>query len=108
MRIVFTPSARDQFLSALAYIRRDKPSVAVSFRQKAERVLVRLRDYPESGRPIPEFSDIHYREVIVAPYRFSYRVKDNFVWVVAVWHGAPLAEESDSGPPREDPARGVS
>ena len=36
MRIVFTPLARDQFLSALAYIRSDKPSAAVSFRQKAK------------------------------------------------------------------------
>jgi hypothetical protein len=31
MKIVFTPSARAQFLQALAYIRRDKPSAAVSF-----------------------------------------------------------------------------
>ena len=92
MRIVFTPLARDQFLNALAYIRRDKPSAAVFFRQKAE---MRLCDYPESGRPIPEFPDIHYREVIVAPYRFFYRVKDNVVWVVAVWHGAQLAEEPE-------------
>ena len=95
MRIVFTPLARDQFLNALAYIRRDKPSAAVSFRQKAERVLVWLRDYPESGRPIPEFPDIHCREVIVAPYRFFCRVKDNVVWVVAVWHGTQLADEPE-------------
>ena len=38
-KIVFTPSARDQFLRGLAYIRRDKPSAAVSFRWKAEQVL---------------------------------------------------------------------
>ncbi len=93
MKIVFTPSARDQFLQALAYIRRDKPSAAVSFRQKAEKVLLRLRDYPESGRTLPEFPDIHYREVIVTPYRFFYRVKDDVVWIVAVWHGAQIPEE---------------
>ncbi len=44
MKIVFTPSARDQFLQALAYIRRDKQSAAVSFRQKAEKVLSRRSD----------------------------------------------------------------
>ena len=90
MKIVFTPSARDQFLRGLAYIRRDKPSAAVSFRQKAEQVLLRLRDHPESGRTIPEFPDVPYREVIVAPYRFFYRVKGDAVWIVAVWHGAQL------------------
>ena len=90
MKIVFTPSARDQFLRALAYIRRDKPSAAVSFRHKAEKALSRLQNFPESGRILPEFPDIHYREVIVPPYRFFYRVKDDVVWVVALWHGAQL------------------
>lgn len=100
MKIVFTPSARDQFLRALAYIRRDKPSAAVSFRHKAEKALSRLQDFPESGRTLPEFPDIHYREVIVPPYRFFYRVKENVVWIVALWHGAqspgsPDAEAED-------------
>lgn len=93
MKILFTPSARDQFLKALAYIRRDNPSAAASFRQKAEKVLLRLRDYPESGRTLPEFPDIHFREVIVAPYRFFYRIKDNAVWIVAVWHDARIPKD---------------
>ena len=93
MKILFTPSARDQFLKALAYIRRDNPSAAISFRQKAEKVLLRLCDYPESGRTLPEFPDIHFREVIVTPYRFFYRIKDNVVWIVAVWHGAQIPKE---------------
>jgi plasmid stabilization system protein ParE len=42
---------------------------------------------------LPEFPDTHYREVIVAPYRFFYRVKDNVVWIVAVWHGAQIPED---------------
>lgn len=90
MKIVFTPPARDQFLKALAYIRRDKPSAAVSFRQKAEKTLSRLRDHAESGRTLPEFPDIHYREVIIAPYRIFYRVKDDVVWIVAIGHGAQI------------------
>lgn len=90
MKIVFTPSARDQFLRALAYIRRDKPAAASSFRDKAEQALSRLRDYPKSGRTLPEFPDSRYRELIVSPYRFFYRVKDRTVWIVAVWHGAQI------------------
>jgi hypothetical protein len=30
--------------------------------------------------------------VIVPPYRFFYRVKENVVWIVAVWHGAQLPD----------------
>ena len=93
MRILFTPTARRQFLAALAYIHRDNPSAAINFRQKAEKVILRLQKHPESGRYLPEFSGLSYREVIVPPYRFFYRVKDETVWVVAVWHGAQLPDE---------------
>ncbi len=104
MKIIFAPSAREQYLKALAYIRRDKPSAAVSFRQKAERVLSCLCDYPESGRILPEFSDSHYREVIVAPYRFFYRSKEGVVWVVAVWHGAQMPEEPSEESAKKPPS----
>ena len=93
MKVKFTPSARAQFLSALSYIRKDKPSAAVSFRNRAEKILRRLEDFPESGRIIPEFPELPYREVAISPYRFFYRTKNNIVWIVAVWHGAQLPKE---------------
>lgn len=96
MKVRFTPSARVQFLSALSYIRRDNPQAAVNFRERAEIVLRRLEEFPNSGRVIPEFPDLPYREVVVAPYRFFYRTKDNIVWIVAVWHGAQLPEQPGS------------
>jgi len=88
--VQFTPTARMQFLSALAYIRQRNPPAAVRFRKKAELVLRRLEKFPDSGRAIPEFPELPYREVIVAPYRFFYRVEGRFVWIVAVWRGAQL------------------
>ena len=91
----FTPTARDQFLAALAYIRGENPSAALALRQRAGKSLSRLRQFPESGRVLPEFPDLPFREVIVPPYRFFYRVKSDTVWVVAVWHGAQLPEEPD-------------
>ena len=93
MKILFTPTVRVQFLSAISHIRRDKPSAATRFRQRAEKSLKRLLEYPDSGRFIPEFPELPYRELIVPPYRFFYRVKDDIVWIVAVWHGAQLPEE---------------
>ena len=79
-----------QWLTALAYIRRDNPEAAWRFRQRTEKVLRRLEEFPESGRVIPEFPDLPYREVVIAPYRFFYRLKGDTVWIVAVWHGAQL------------------
>jgi toxin ParE1/3/4 len=90
VKIKFTTSARRQFLEGLEYIRQDNPTAAHQFRKKAETVLSRLGEYPESGRAIPEFPELPHREVIVRPYRFFYRVVGKTVWIVAVWHSARL------------------
>ncbi len=97
MKVLFTPTARRQFLEALAYIYRDNPSAAVGFREKAEKTLSRLKQFPEPGRLTPEFPDLPFREVIVRPYRFFYKLKEQTVWIVAVWHSAQLAQEPERG-----------
>jgi plasmid stabilization system protein ParE len=93
--VLFTPFAREQLLAALAYIAADDPAAARRLRERAEASLSRLADYPESGRVLPEFPDLPFREVVVSPYRFFYRVKDGAVWVVAAWHSAQLPGEPE-------------
>ena len=96
MRIRFTPTARIQFLEGLAYIRKDRPVAARRFREKAERILRRLEEQPDSGRTIPEFPGLPHREVIVPPYRFFYRIDKKTIWIVAVWHGAQQVADPTS------------
>jgi toxin ParE1/3/4 len=96
VKIQFTPSARRQFLGALQYIRRDDPRAASNFRKKAEQRLRRLERFPDSGRVVPEFPELPFREVIVPPYRFFYRTDRRKVWIVAVWHGAQLPDGPSS------------
>ena len=94
-RVHFTPTAREQFLAALAYIAADDQGAARRLRERAGESLSRLADYPESGRILPEFPDLAFREVIVPPYRFFYRVKGDAIWVVAAWHSAQLPGEPE-------------
>jgi plasmid stabilization system protein ParE len=96
LRVRFTASAREQFLSAISFIRRDKPAAARRFRARAERVLRRLETHPLSGRRIPEFPELPHRDVIVRPYRFFYRLEGGTGWIVAVWHGAQEADTEAS------------
>lgn len=96
MKVKFIPSARAQFLYALSYIQKDKPSAAVNFRNRAEKILRRLENFPESGRIIPELAELPYREVIISPYRFFYKIKDDVVWIIAVWYGAQIPKEPTS------------
>jgi toxin ParE1/3/4 len=90
LRLRFTPTARAQFKHAVSFIHKDSPEAAKRFRDRAESVLRRLAEFPDSGRRLPEFPDLPYREVIVNPYRFFYRPDGDTIWVVAVWHSAQL------------------
>src|SRR4030065_629483 len=83
-KILFTPSARAQIISAINYIQRENPEAARRFRQRVETVLRRLNKFPDSGRQIPEFPSLPHREIIVAPYRFFFRFVGKKVWIVAV------------------------
>ena len=96
MRVRFTASGRIQFLAAIAYIRRDNPSAASDFRSVAERRLRRLQRFPISGRHVPGFPGLPYREVSIAPYRIFYLVEGETVWIVAVWHGAQLPQAPEA------------
>jgi plasmid stabilization system protein ParE len=93
VKLRFTPSGRLQFLQAISYILQQNLRAALRFRRKAERALRRLARFPGSGRLIPEFPGLPFREVIVPPYRFFYRGEDRIIWVVACWQGAQLPEE---------------
>lgn len=92
-KVRFTPPARAQFLAAVAYIRADRPSAAHGFRTRVNDALGILIDFPDSGRVIPEFPQLGFREVLVDSYRFFYRVKGDTVWVVGAWHDAQIPVE---------------
>jgi toxin ParE1/3/4 len=96
VKVRFTSSARAQFLAALVYIRTDNPKAAADLRKRAETVLRRLGEFPNSGRIVPEFPELPYREVVITSHRFFYRVKGEIVWIVAVWHAAQIPEEPAS------------
>ena len=92
-RIEFTRSAQSQFLSALAYIRAERLSAASEFRDRAVEALSNLIEFPQSGRVIPEFPGLGFREVLVGRCRFFYKQVGEVIWVVGTWHDAQIPDE---------------
>ncbi len=90
---IFSRHRRRQFLDAFVYTPR-RPSLHY-LSSKTEKALS-AQEVSESGRPLPEFPELPFREVIVKPCRFFYKVKDNDVWVVAVCHAAQLPGEPEN------------
>ena len=93
MKVRFAKTAQISFQSAINFIHQDNPTAAFKFLDRVKETLRRLEKHPDSGRMIPEFPQLPYREILVLPYRFFYRVEGKTVFIVAVWHTAQLPRE---------------
>ena len=65
-------------------------SSSVYAEQLVDRIAGRLeqaREFPESGRVVPEFARAEIRELIEWPYRLVYRVRPDAIEVLSVLHG---------------------
>jgi toxin ParE1/3/4 len=93
VKVRFARTAQLSFQSALNFIRQNNPQAAFKFYDRVEQILRRLEKHPDSGRMIPEFPQLPYREILVTPYRFFYRVEGTTVFIVAVWHMSQIPIE---------------
>jgi addiction module RelE/StbE family toxin len=79
------------------FIARDSHQYARHQVERLHESAERLRQFPESGRHLPEFPDLPHREIIVDSYRVIYRYAAEIeaVFVVTVFHGRRLLTQSD-------------
>ncbi len=88
MRLSWSPLASDRVDEAVAYIAAENPDAA---REWLERLLDRvkaLKQYPDSGRVVPELQREDIREIFVGPYRVMYRRRMEVVEIAAIIHSA--------------------
>jgi addiction module RelE/StbE family toxin len=83
----WTQHALDDLRDIHDFIARDSPRAAESLVDRLLTATERLATFPESGRVVPEFPELTYREIIVSSYRALYRQEENAVWIAAVIHG---------------------
>ncbi|PIP83350.1 MAG: type II toxin-antitoxin system mRNA interferase toxin, RelE/StbE family [Elusimicrobia bacterium CG_4_9_14_3_um_filter_62_55] len=86
----WTNRARDDLREISGFISRDSPRAAEALVERILAIAERLAEYPGSGRIVPEFPHLGYREVIVGSYRVLYRTEEKGVWIAAVVHGRRL------------------
>jgi len=70
------------------YIGRDTEFYAALFAKKIMVIVKSIPQFPKSGRIVPEYGDENLREKIYENYRIVYRIKDEFVEIVAICHCA--------------------
>jgi toxin ParE1/3/4 len=98
MRVEWSDHAREDLDDLVHYISRDSAFYARLFAERIVLATRQLRDFPESGRMIPEAEDKTLREIIVQGYRVMYRLEADRVLVLAVMHGRRDLAGQDTKP----------
>ena len=86
--VEWSEPAREDLDDLVRYISRDSTHYALLFSERILLATRRLKDFPESGRSIPETEDDVLREIIVQGYRIMYRMETGRVLILAVMHGS--------------------
>ncbi len=95
-RLVWAKNARDDLREIHDYIARDSGWYAREQIQKIQDTAARTRQHPKIGRPVPEFPQEAWRELLAGNYRVIYRLNsdETEVRILAVVHARRLLKRS--------------
>ena len=93
-QVRWTPQAADDLELIADFISQDSPHYASLFVLDILQAVDRLIDFPQSGRVVPEINDPIIREVLFGDYRIIYRLRQNLVEILTVFHGSKLLDPS--------------
>ena len=86
--VVWTETALSDLDAIAAYIAHDSPARAKQVIRNIFQAAEPLADFPEMGRIIPEIGENHRREIFCYSYRLMYLLRDDKVYVQAIYHGS--------------------
>jgi len=93
VEIVLSQSAWDDLNSITDYIALDSTRYAQEFSLKVFERIEQLKDFPISGKKVPEFNNSEIRELILGKYRIVYRLyTSSKIVVLRLVHGAKLID----------------
>jgi toxin ParE1/3/4 len=90
----WTPQAADDLDAIAEFISQDSPHYSNLFVLDVLCAVDRLIQFPKSGRIVPEIDDPLVREVILGSYRIIYRLRQDIVEILTVFHGSRLLDPS--------------
>ncbi len=90
MKIIWSPLAIDRVSEIAAYIAQENPTAAEKWVDTVFRKVEDLKDFPESGRVVPETENKAIREMTFGNYRLIYRPEEKRISVLTVRHGKQI------------------
>jgi len=87
-RIQWTEAARDDLRDVKAYVGRRNRVGLRRLVDELKSLLSQLSQHPGSGQELEVMdADHRYRQLVFAPYRLIYRIDDERVLIIRIWHG---------------------
>ena len=86
-KVIWADTAKQDLYKIIEYIAQNNPDNALKVLNKIKKQVAELHFSPERCRIVPELYDqgiTQYREMIVSPWRFVYRVTTSTVFVLSV------------------------
>jgi plasmid stabilization system protein ParE len=83
-RVIWTEPALLELDEIADYISLDDPKAAKKLVRKAFNRIEHLENHPKSEKLIEEFENSVYREVILPPCRFFYRLEDEIIYIIHI------------------------
>lgn len=88
----WTPQAADDLEAITEFIALDSQEYARLFAIDVLAAVERVGTFTRIGRIVPETNNPAIREVILGDYRIVYRIRDNLIEVLTIWHAARLLD----------------
>lgn len=89
MKVNFTPLAVSDLRAIHTYIATESPAAATKTLGRIRRAVASLETFPELGRPW-EGGPTRALSIAGAPYRIHYRVRDDELQVLRIYHTARM------------------
>lgn len=95
MKIVWSPLAIERVSEIAQYIARDSPRMAAKWVDNVFKKVNRLKNFPKSGRKVPETKRADIQEILYGNYRIIYRISPNDISILTVRHGKQILPQED-------------
>lgn len=95
-KVIWANVAENDLKNIIAYIAEDSPQNSLTIINQIREKASHLYALPERGRIVPELQGqgiVHYRELIISPWRLIYRIDERNVYVLSVFDSRQNVED---------------
>ena len=95
MRVAWTELSVEKLEEIADYISIDNQASAKNWVSNIRKSVVKLNDFPELGRVVPEIGRKDIRELVEGNYRIIYKREENEIIILTIRNFSQLLSEND-------------